>query len=88
MALDFVNFCPGEPRYSRYYLFRPRYHDIGEFPGVGVLVGAAALGTTWQLEDVGMRFNMTQIVNGGTLNFLALDTGSILESLNFLGPGC
>ena len=52
------------------------------------MVGAAALGTTWQLEDVGMRFNMTQIVNGGTLNFLALYNGSILESLNFLGPGC
>ena len=29
----------------------------------------------------------TQIVNGGTLNFLALYISSIIESLNFLGPG-
>ena len=27
-------------------------------------------------------------VDGGTLNFLALYISSILESLNFLGPGC
>ena len=26
--------------------------------------------------------------NGGTLNFVALYISSIVESLNFLGPGC
>ena len=30
----------------------------------------------------------TQIADGGTLNFLALYIGSILESLSFAGPGC
>ena len=28
------------------------------------------------------------VVNGGTVNFFALYISSILESLNFLGPGC
>ena len=28
------------------------------------------------------------LVNGGTLHFLALYVSSIIESLNFLGPGC
>ena len=31
---------------------------------------------------------ITKIVNGGTLNILALCISAILESLNFLGPGC
>ena len=30
----------------------------------------------------------SEIVNGGTLDLLALYLRSILESLNFLGPGC
>ena len=29
----------------------------------------------------------TEIVNGGTLNFLALSVSSMIEGWNFLGPG-
>ena len=35
-----------------------------------------------------VQMQHTEIVNGGTLNFLALYTSSIFQSLNFLGPGC
>ena len=38
-----------------------------------------------QADSQGQLLNL---VNGVTLNFVALYISSILESLNFLGPGC
>ena len=32
--------------------------------------------------------SLDSLVNGGTLNFVALYVSSIVESLSFLGPGC
>ena len=43
---------------------------------------------TKRVQFLGLMDSATKIVNGGTLNFLALYISSILESLNFLGPGC
>ena len=41
-----------------------------------------------ELTGTGLHGFRSWIVNGETLNFLAIYISSILESLIFLGPGC